>query len=303
MPELPDIVTYIEALDARVAGRRLENLRVAHPFLLRTVEPPAGDAIGRRVQDIRRVGKRIAVKLDGALWLVLHLMIAGRLHWRAAGAALKGRNALAAFDFENGSAVLTEAGSRKRTSLHIVEGDNSLRAMDPGGLEVLGTDAANFAQRVRRVNHTLKRALTDPRILSGIGNAYSDEILHRARLSPVALTQSISDDESRRLFEAARDTLAEWVERLRGQTGDAFPEHVTAFRDGMAVHGRYGEPCPVCASPIQRIRYRSNETNYCVRCQTGGRVLADRSLSRLLKRDWPRTLEELEELRGFGGGS
>lgn len=294
MPELPDITVYIEALEARVRGERLEGVRLASPFLLRSVDPPIAAVAGKRVEGFRRLGKRIAVGLEDELWLVLHLMIAGRLHWREAGAKPPGKIGLAAFDFENGTLTLTEAGSKKRASLHVVRGEAALAAHDPGGLEVLDAPLEAFAAELTAENHTLKRALTDPRSFSGIGNAYSDEILHRARLSPIAMTQKLTDEEIARLHAATRETLIDWTERLRDEASDGFPERVTAFRAGMAVHGRYGKPCPDCATPIQRIRYASNETNYCPRCQTGGKVLADRALSRLLKRDWPRTVEELE---------
>jgi formamidopyrimidine-DNA glycosylase len=295
MPELPDIVVYIEALKARVTGKRLEALRIAHPFLLRTVAPAPQALEGRRVKTLRRIGKRIAMELEGEFWLVLHLMIAGRIHWRDKGSPLRRKLDLAAFDFENGTLMLTEAGTKKRASLHLVRGQRDLGALDPGGVEPLEVDAGVFAAVLTRSNHTLKRALTDPRLFSGIGNAYSDEILHRARLSPVALTQRSTPDETERLYHATRDVLTEWVARLRQQTGQAFPEGVTAFRDGMAVHGRFGRACPDCGALIQRIRYATNETNYCARCQTGGKLLADRVLSRLLRKDWPRTLEELEQ--------
>ncbi len=298
MPELPDITVYIEALERRIVGEPLTGVRRASPFLLRTVTPPIDDAVGRRVTGLRRIGKRIAIGVEGDLWLVLHLMIAGRLHWREPGAALKGRNAMAAFDFDPGTLVLTEAGTKKRASLHVVAGSDGLAALDPGGLEILEADAGAFAARLIEGNHTLKRALTDPRLFSGIGNAYSDEILHQARLSPVTLATRLSADETARLFHATRDTLTLWTDRLRNETGDGFPERVTAFRDGMAVHGRFGKPCPDCGAPVQRIRYANNETNYCARCQTGGRLLADRALSRLLKKDWPRTLDELERMGG-----
>jgi formamidopyrimidine-DNA glycosylase len=288
MPELPDIAAYIEALEERILGQTLERARVSGPFLLRTADPPLREAEGKTVRALRRVGKRIAIGLDDGIWLVLHLMIAGRLHWRKPDAALAGRNSLAAFDFPAGSLVLTEAGSQRRASLHVVRGEQALAALDPGGIDVLEAGYDAFAAALTASNHTLKRALTDPRIFSGIGNAYSDEILHRARLSPVALTQRLDAGEIRRLYEAARETLNEWIARLRG----GFPEKVTAFRDGMAVHGRYGQPCPVCGTKVRRIRYASNETNYCPRCQTGGRLLADRALSRLLGADWPRTIEE-----------
>jgi len=301
MPELPDITVYIEALERRVAGTRLERVRLASPFLLRTALPPLSAAEGRAVRSLRRLGKRIAIGLEDGLWLVLHLMIAGRLHWKPAGAAIPGgRRGLAAFDFSSGTLILTEAGSKKRASLHLAAGEAALAGHDPGGLEPLEAGPEAFAAALRRENHTLMRALTDPRAFSGIGNAYSDEILHRAGLSPVAMTASLGDDEARRLHEAARATLADWTVRLRAEAGDGFPEKVTAFRPGMAVHGRYGEPCPVCATLVQRIRHADNETNYCPRCQTGGRLLADRSLSRLLKKDWPRTIDELERLQPGG---
>lgn len=294
MPELPDITIYIEALETRIVGQRLEQTRLASPFLLRTIAPPLEAAAGRVVTSVRRIGKRIVIGLDGDLWLVLHLMNAGRLHWRAPGFKLTRRNALAAFDFATGSLVLTEAGSKRRASLHVVEGAEGLAALDPGGLEVFDADLAAFRERLTSENHTLKRALTDPHLFSGIGNAYSDEILHRAGLSPVALTNRLSAAEIERLFEATRATLSEWTERLRRQNAGKFPEKVTAFREGMAVHGRFGKPCPRCGTKVQRIRYAENETNYCPRCQTGGKLLADRSLSRLLKQDWPRTIEALE---------
>ena len=294
MPELPDIVVYIEALQQRVVGRPLRGVRLAHPFLLRTVEPPLSVVKNKRVIGLRRLGKRIAIGLEDELWLVMHLMIAGRLHWRAPGAGLEGKRALAAFDFDHGSLVLTEAGTKKRASLHLLRGHAALRAQDPGGLEVLEADLAAFSGVLTRRNHTLKRALTDPRLFSGIGNAYSDEILHRARLSPVALTQKLKAEEIERLYHATRETLMQWLDTLRSEAGDGFPEKVTAFREAMAVHGRYGKPCPECGTAIQRIRYASHETSYCARCQTGGRLLADRALSRLLKSDWPRTIDELE---------
>ena len=297
MPELPDITAYIGALEARIAGRPLERVRVANPFLLRTAEPPLASAEGRVVRELRRVGKRIAIGLDGELWLVLHLMIAGRLHWRPRGATLAGRNALAAFDFPAGSLVLTEAGSKRRASLHLVRGEAELAALDPGGIDVFASDLDAFRAALTAENRTLKRALTDPRILSGIGNAYSDEILHAARLSPVTLTRNLKPEEWKRLFAATRETLRLWIDRLQEEARAAFPEKVTAFRDDMAVHGRYGKPCPACGAPIQRIRYADNETNYCPACQTGGKLLADRSLSRLLGSDWPRTLDELEALK------
>jgi len=294
MPELPDVVVYLEALRRRVVGRRLEGVRLASPFLLRTVTPPVDTAAGRTVTELRRVGKRLAFGMEGELWLVLHLMIAGRLHWKPPGAKMGGKQTLAAFDFDAGRLLLTEAGSKKRASLHVVEGEAGLRGLDPGGVEVLDASPEEFAARLRAENHTLKRSLTDPRLFSGIGNAYSDEILHRAQLSPVALTQKLTADEVRRLYEATQQTLTEWVERLRAEARTQLPERVTAFRAGMAVHGRYGKLCPVCGTRIQRIRYAENETNYCPGCQTGGRLLADRGLSRLLREDWPRTLDEME---------
>ena len=302
MPELPDIVVYVERLGALVGGRTLERVRLASPFLLRTVAPPLADAEGRTVRGVRRMGKRIVIELDGELFLVLHLMIAGRLHWRDAGARVPGKVGLAAFDFPAGTLLLTEAGGKKRASLHVVHGGSGLAALDRGGLEVLEADVASFRAALTRGNHTLKRALTDPACLSGIGNAYSDEILHRARLSPLALTHRLTDDQIERLFAAACEVLERWVERLRRYAGDRFPEKVTAFREGMAVHGRFGKPCPTCGSPVQRIVYAANEANYCARCQTGGKLLADRALSRLLKDDWPRTLEELEERRATLSG-
>ena len=297
MPELPDIAAYISALEPRIVGQPLKRVRLGNAFLLRTMEPAIGDVEGRVVRGVRRVGKRIAIGVEGDLWLVLHLMIAGRLHWRAAGARLAGRQSLAAFDFANGSLVLTEAGTKRRASLHVVAGEEGLRAIDPGGIEIFASDLAAFRAALTEENRTLKRALTDPRMISGIGNAYSDEILHAARLSPVTLTHKLKDEEWVRLFDATRNTLALWIERLRAEAGDGFPEKVTAFRKDMAVHGRHGLACPRCGEKIQRIRYADNETNYCARCQTGGRVLADRSLSRLLREDWPRTVEELEALK------
>jgi formamidopyrimidine-DNA glycosylase len=293
MPELPDITVYMEAIERRVLGEPLEEIRIRNPFLLRSVEPPLSAVIGRRVVGVRRLGKRIATELEGDLFLVIHLMIAGRFHWKRRGAALGGKIDQAALDFPAGSLVLTEAGTTKRASLHIVVGEPALAAFDRGGLEVLDASRAAFAERLRSESHTVKRSLTDPRLFSGIGNAYSDEILHRARLSPVKLTGRLTEEEIDRLFDATRATLVEWTELLRRQTGDGFPEKVTAFRPEMAVHGRFGQPCPVCAYPVQRIRYASNETNYCARCQTDGHLLADRALSRLLKQDWPRSLDEL----------
>ncbi|HEY3988966.1 MAG TPA: DNA-formamidopyrimidine glycosylase family protein [Acidobacteriaceae bacterium] len=296
MPELPDITAYLSALEPRIVGQRLEQVRIASAFLLRTVQPPLSSAEGRMVGELRRVGKRIAIGLEGDLWLVLHLMIAGRLHWRPAGARLAGRNNLAAFDFVSGSLVLTEAGTKRRASLHVVSGDEGLQAMDPGGIEVFACDLDAFRAALMAENRTLKRALTDPRIVSGIGNAYSDEILHAAQLSPIKQTHKLEPREWERLFAATRETLQLWIERLNAEAQAGFPEKVTAFRKEMAVHGRYGLPCPRCGEAIQRIRYADNETNYCARCQTEGRVLADRSLSRLLGKDWPRTLDELESM-------
>jgi formamidopyrimidine-DNA glycosylase len=293
MPELPDITLYIEALDKRILGERLESIRIQSPFLLRTFEPPLKEAEGKTVRTLRRIGKRIALGLDSDLWLVLHLMIAGRLHWKPPGATLLGKSSLASLSFSSGTLQLTEAGTKHRASLYFLRGEDALRDQDPGGLEPLTATFEQFVAALRRENHTLKRSLTDPRLFSGIGNAYSDEILHQARLSPLALTHKLTEDEAKRLYTATRGSLVEWVDRLRAETGDGFPEKVTAFRPGMAVHGRFGEPCPVCAAPVQRIRYADNETNYCPRCQTGGRILADRSLSRLLKDDWPRSLDEL----------
>ncbi len=297
MPELPDIAAYITALEPRIVGQPLERVRLQSAFLLRTAQPPLTDIEGRIVRELRRIGKRIAIGVENDLWLVLHLMIAGRLHWRPAGAKLAGRQTLAAFDFPNGSLVLTEAGSKRRASLHIVRGEESLRSFDAGGIDVFSSDLVSFRAALTAENHTLKRALTDPRLLSGIGNAYSDEILHAAQLSPLTLTQKLQPQEWERLFAATRHTLEFWINRLRAEANAAFPEKVTAFRKGMAVHGRYGEPCPRCGDKVLRIRYADKETNYCARCQTGGKVLADRSLSRLLGSDWPRTLEELEALK------
>lgn len=297
MPELPDIAAYIAALEPRIVGKALQRVRLASPFLLRTIEPPLTSVEGRRVEGIRRVGKRIAIGFDDGLWLVLHLMIAGRLHWRASGAKLAGRQNLAAFDFADGSIVLSEAGSKRRASLHIVQGEEGLRFMDPGGIDVFSSNLDEFRGALTAENRTLKRALTDPRVLSGIGNAYSDEILHAAQLSPIAQTHKLRPEEWERLFQATRETLATWMSRLQQEAQSKFPEKVTAFRPGMAVHGRYGEPCPRCGEKVLRIRYADNETNYCARCQTGGKVLADRSLSRLLGADWPRTLDELEALK------
>ena len=300
MPELPDIVIYLEALEKRILGQTLEQIRIASPFLLRTASPPVHSAVGKKVRALRRMGKRICIGLEGDVWLVLHLMIAGRLHWRKKGAAVSRPRGLAAFDFPNGTLLWTEAGSQKRASLHLAAGEDALRGLDPGGLEVLEADVEAFAAVLKSANHTLKRALTDPRLFSGIGNAYSDEILFEAKLSPLALTQKLKESEVERLYAATRATLTGWVKRLREETGDGFPEKVTAFREGMAVHGRYKEICPCCGGKIQRIRYASNETDYCPNCQTGGKLLADRSLSRLLREDWPRTPEELELLTRKG---
>ena len=297
MPELPDIAAYITALEPRIVGEAIEKIRLASPFLLRTAQPPLSAVEGRRVRELRRIGKRIAIGVEGDLWLVLHLMIAGRLHWRLPGAKLAGRQSLAAFDFPAGSLVLTEAGSKHRASLHLLQGEEGLQSVDAGGINVFAGTLDSFREAMTAENRTLKRALTDPRILSGIGNAYSDEILHAARLSPIALTRKLKPDEWERLFAATRDTLRLWLDRLRAEAQKRFPEKVTAFREGMVVHGRYGKPCPRCGEKIQRIRYADNETNYCASCQTGGRVLADRSLSRLLGADWPRTLDELEALK------
>ena len=293
MPELPDILVYIDALSRRLPGRRLERVRVRSPFLVRTFDPPLDSVEGKTVRELARLGKRIAVGLDDDLWLVLHLMIAGRLHWKPPGAGIAAKVNLAAFDFENGTLLLTEAGSKHRASLHVVRSREALRQHDPGGLDVFAASPAEFEAAVRRESHTLKRTLTDPRVFDGIGNAYSDEILHRARLSPFLLTQKLPAEEVRRLFDATRGVLQEWIDRLRAQAGDGFPEKVTAFRPEMAVHGKFGKACPVCGAPVQRVRYADNETNYCPGCQTGGRILADRSLSRLLKDAWPGHLDDL----------
>jgi formamidopyrimidine-DNA glycosylase len=294
MPELPDISVYLDCLAPRVGGQRLEQLRITNPFVLRSVTPAPAEVQGLRVTGLRRMGKRIVLELEGERFVVIHLMIAGRLRWRPAGAAAAGKAALAVFEFPTGVLLLTEAGSTRRASLHLVAGEDALRAFDRGGLEVLEAECEAFAGRLVAENHTLKRALTDPRLFSGIGNAYSDEILHRARLSPLALTRKLDAEAIGRLFAATQSTLRDWTARLQAEVGDGFPEKVTAFREGMAVHGRYGEPCPDCGTPVQRIRYAANETNYCARCQTGGRLLADRALSRILREDWPRSIDEVE---------
>ncbi len=297
MPELPDVELYREALRARFLGEKLHQVRVASPFLLRSVDPPLSACHGRPVCEVHRLGKRLVIELDGELFLVLHLMVAGRLHLKTLGAKIPGRVGLAAFDLAGGTLLLTEAAKKKRAALHVVQGRAALAEHDPGGVEPLTVDTATFARILAQENHTLKRALTDPRWFSGIGNAYSDEILHRAHLSPLKMTQALSPGEVERLHAATREVLAYWLAHLRELTAGAFPEQVTAFREGMSVHGRYRKPCPICGAPIQRIRYAENETNYCAKCQTGGKLLADRSLSRLLKQDWPRTLEELETLK------
>jgi formamidopyrimidine-DNA glycosylase len=297
MPELPDVTVYVESLAARTVGQELRVVRLKSPFLLRTFDPPLSRASGKKVTGVRRIGKRIVLGLEEDLFLVIHLMIAGRLRWRPPGAAIPGKLGLASFDFASGSVLLTEASTKKRASLHVVLGEAALGDFARGGIEIDGASLASFRDALVRENHTVKRALTDPRLFSGIGNSYSDEILHAARMSPVKRTAQMNDEEIARLFEATRKTLAAWTDRLRKEVGDGFPEKVTAFREGMAVHGRYKKPCPVCGSPVQRIVHAENETNYCARCQTGGKLLADRALSRLLHEDWPRTLEELEELR------
>jgi formamidopyrimidine-DNA glycosylase len=299
MPELPDITVYLEALDSRVSGATLERVRLASPFVVRSVDPPLNEAHGRAVMALRRVGKRIVLALDGDLYLSIHLMIAGRLHWKAPGAKVPGKVGLAAFDFSTGTLTLTEAGTKRRAAIHLVSGERGLAELDAGGIDPLACTEEQFSDAITRENHTLKRALTDPHILSGIGNAYSDEILHRARLSPVRQTRALSDGEHARLYEATRATLYDWIVRLRQAAGGEFPEGVTAFRPEMAVHGRYGKPCPECGAAVQRIRHADNETNYCAECQTGGKLLADRALSRLLRADWPRTLEEMEERHGL----
>jgi len=297
LPELPDVTVYMEALERRILGARLERVRLLHPFVLRSVDPPLSAANGKSVIGLRRLGKRIVVALEDELFLILHLMIAGRLHWKASGAKAPGKIGVAAFDFSTGTLVMTEAGTKRRAAIYLARGEDALREHDPGGLEVLDADLDAFRAALLAENHTIKRTLTDPGILSGIGNAYSDEILHRARLSPVKQTRQLTEEEIARLHAATRETLLDWIERLRQDAGDGFPEGVTAFREGMAMHGRYGQPCPVCGTPVQRIVHAENETNYCPRCQTGGRLLADRALSRLLRADWPKTLEELEERR------
>jgi formamidopyrimidine-DNA glycosylase len=297
MPELPDISAYISAIESRIVGQPLDQVRINGPFLLRTVKPPVADTEGKVVREVRRIGKRIAIGVEGDLWLVIHLMIAGRLHWRPPGAKIGGRNNLAAFDFPRGSLLLTEAGSKRRASLHIVAGEEGLEALNPGGIELFSSDLNTFQKALSAENRTLKRALTDPRIISGIGNSYSDEILHAAQLSPITLTSKLAPEEWAQLYESAKSTLQLWIDRMQSEAASSFPEKVTAFRPEMAVHGRFGLPCPRCGEKVQRIRYADNETNYCARCQTGGKVLADRSLSRLMKSDWPRTLDELEALK------
>jgi formamidopyrimidine-DNA glycosylase len=293
MPELPDVTIYIEAIERRISGQTLQRVRLANPFVLRTVEPSISDVSGRKVLGVGRAGKRIILALDGDLFIIIHLMIAGRFRWLAPGAKIPGKLGLAAFDFANGTLLLTEAGSKRRASIHVVRGEDALHAHDPGGLEVLDASLDEFKSALTHERHTLKRTLTDPHVFSGIGNAYSDEILHRARLSPVQLTTNLDDEEIARLYDATRSTLVDWIERLRAETGEGFPEKVTAFRAEMAVHGKFGKPCPDCGTPVQRIVYADNETNYCARCQTGGRLLADRALSRLLHEDWPKSIDEL----------
>jgi formamidopyrimidine-DNA glycosylase len=293
MPELPDVTVYVELIAAKTVGRTIDRARIASPFVVRSVDPPVSAAEGKTVRDVRRIGKRIAIGLDDDIWIVIHLMIAGRFRWLIPGAKIPGRMGLAAFDFENGTLLLTEAGTQRRASITLVRGEEALAAIDRGGVEPLEVDESTFAEQLRKENHTLKRSFTDPTLFSGIGNAYSDEIFHRARISPIKLTSRLTGEEIGRLYAATRDVLVEWTERLRNEAGGEFPKKVTAFHDEMAVHGRYGKPCPVCGSPVQRIRYASNETNYCARCQTEGRLLADRALSRLLKQDWPRSIDEL----------
>src|SRR5258706_2423967 len=294
MPELPDLTVYLESLEARIANRRLERVRLLNPFILRTAVPPISEAQGRKVSRLKRLGKRIVISLENDLYLVLHLMVAGRLRWLEGKAKPPGRITLALFEFENGVLAFTEAGTKRRASLHLVQGEAALRAMDPGGLEVFGLDLDSFSAQLKKENHTLKRALADPHLFAGIGNAYSDEILHRARLSPLAFTKNLSPEETQSLYVATQATLQDWTARLRTEANNKFPEKVTAFHEGMTVHGRFGKPCPVCGAPVQRIRYAENETNYCARCQTGGKLLADRSLSRLLKKSWPRSIDEME---------
>ena len=293
MPELPDVTVYVERIAAKVGGKTIERVRISSPFVVRSVDPPIREVEGKTVREVRRIGKRIAIGLDDDLWIVIHLMIAGRFRWLKPGAKIPGRLGLAAFDFENGTLLLTEAGTQRRASITIVRGDKSLEEIDRGGVEPLEVDEKTFAERLTRENHTLKRSFTDPTLFSGIGNAYSDEIFHRARISPIKLTSRLTAEEISRLYTATREVLTEWTDRLRREAGDEFPAKVTAFHDEMAVHGRYGKPCPVCGSPVQRIRYASNETNYCARCQTDGKLLADRALSRLLKQDWPKSIDEL----------
>jgi formamidopyrimidine-DNA glycosylase len=293
MPELPDVTVYVELIAAKTVGRNIERVRIASPFVVRSVDPPMRDVEGKAVRDVRRIGKRIAVGLDDDLWMVIHLMIAGRFRWIKPGAKIPGRLGLAAFDFENGTLLLTEAGTQRRASITLVRGEAALAEIDRGGVEPLEVSEETFAERLTRENHTLKRSFTDPTLFSGIGNAYSDEIFHRARISPIKLTSRLTPDDIKRLYAATRDVLTEWTNRLREEAGGEFPAKVTAFHDEMAVHGRYGKPCPVCGTPVQRIRYASNETNYCARCQTDGKLLADRALSRLLKQDWPKSIDEL----------
>jgi len=293
MPELPDVTVYVERIEAKLIGREIQRVRIVSPFVLRSVDPPIQEVEGRRVREARRIGKRIAIGLDGDLWIVIHLMIAGRFRWLKPAAKIPGRLGLAAFDFDNGSLILTEAGTQRRASITLVRGEAALAEIDRGGAEPLEIDRNEFAARLTSENHTLKRSFTDPRLFSGIGNAYSDEIFHRARISPIKLTSRLAPDEIDRLYDATRTVLTEWTERLRQEAGEEFPAKVTAFHEGMAVHGRYGKPCPVCGTPVQRIRYASNETNYCARCQTDGKLLADRAMSRLLKQDWPRSIDEL----------
>ena len=297
MPELPDILLYLHALRPRIVGQRITGVRLVSPFLLRSIDPPLASIEGRRVTELHRIGKRVVIEMEGELFLVFHLMIAGRFRWKPAGAPVPGKIGLLAIDFENATLVMTEAGTKRQASLYVVQGREALARHDPGGIDVMNIDLPTFVEALHRENHTLKRTLTDPHVFSGIGNAYSDEILHAAKLSPFKQTSGLTDEEASRLFDATRSVLSAWIDRLQDETGDDFPEKVTAFREGMAVHGRYGKPCPVCGSAVQRIAYASNEANYCVTCQTGGRLLADRSLSRLLREDWPRTLEELERRR------